>query len=68
MRRVVGILRDVNDELVRANEAIFRPAGAPRPGSPAGTPSPPAGTPASSATIVTGNARAASAEHTGRAA
>ena len=58
MRRVVGILRDVNDELVRANEAIFRPAGAPPPRLPAGT----------SASSVSGSADAAATGHAGQAA
>ena len=31
MRRAIAALRYVNDELTRANEAIFRPVGAPRP-------------------------------------
>ena len=61
MRRTVGTLRYLNDELVRANEAIFRPAGAP-------PPSPPAGTSASGATVPTGSAEAAATEHAGRAA
>jgi hypothetical protein len=30
LRRAIGTLRYVNDELTRANEAIFRPIGAPR--------------------------------------
>ena len=58
MRRLVGILRDVNDELVRANEAIFRPAGAPPPRLPAGT----------SASSVSGSADAAATGHAGQAA
>ena len=33
-RRAARTLRYVNDELVRANEAIFRPAGTLRPGRP----------------------------------
>jgi hypothetical protein len=37
MHRTARTLRYVNDELVRANEAIFRPAGAPPPGPPVGT-------------------------------
>ena len=57
MRRAAATLRHVNDELVRANEAIFRPAGAPPPRPPAGT----------SGTSATGSAEAAT-EHTGRAA
>jgi hypothetical protein len=61
MRRTARTLRYVNDELLRANEAIFRPAGAP-------PPSPPAGTSGSSATSVGGNAEAAATGHTGRAA
>jgi hypothetical protein len=56
MRRTARTLRYVNDELVRANEAIFRPAGASRP---------PAGTSASS---VSGSADAAGAGRTGQAA
>ena len=59
-RRAAATLRHVNDELVRANEAIFRPAGAP-------PPRPPAGTSGTSATSATGSAEAAT-EHTGRAA
>src|SRR5690348_14022130 len=35
MRRAVGSLRYVNDELTRVSEAIFRPAGAPLPHTPA---------------------------------
>ena len=61
MRRTVGTLRYLNDELVRANEAIFRPAGA----APS---SPPAGTSASGATVATSSAEAAATEHAGRAA
>jgi hypothetical protein len=34
--RALRTLRYVNQELVRAMEAIFRPAGAPRPGGQAG--------------------------------
>jgi hypothetical protein len=60
MRRAARALRYVNDELVRANEAIFRPAGAP-------PSSRPAGTTAGSGTIVAGNGKAAT-EYTGRAA
>jgi hypothetical protein len=59
MRRTARTLRYVNDELVRANEAIFRPAGAPPPSLPMGTSS-------TSATSVTGGAAATG--HTGRAA
>jgi len=58
MRRTARTLRYVNDELVRANEAIFRPAGAPLPHSPAGT----------SASSVSGSANAAATGHTGQAA
>ena len=61
LHRTARALRYVNDELVRANEAIFRPAGAP-------PPSPPAGTSASSATSVSGNAEAAATGHNGRVA
>lgn len=61
MRRAAGTLRYANDELLRANEAIFRPVGAP-------PPSPPAGASVSSATTVTGSAGAAAREDTGRAA
>lgn len=61
MRRMVGTLRYVNDELVRANEAIFRPAGAPPPSAAAGTS-------ASRATALAGGAEAAPTEHSGRAA
>lgn len=53
MRRAVSTLRYVNDELMRANEAIFRPAGAPLPSTPAGA--------------SAGSAEAAT-QHTGRAA
>jgi len=60
MRRTARALRYVNDELVRANEAIFRPVGAPPPSPSVGT--------ASSATSVSGNAEAATTGHTGRAA
>jgi hypothetical protein len=34
LRRAIGALQSANDELLRANEAIFRPAGAPRASSP----------------------------------
>ena len=61
MRRAADTLRYVNDELVRANEAIFRPAGAP-------PPRPPAGTSATSATVVTVSAEATATQHTGTAA
>jgi hypothetical protein len=61
MRRAARTLRYVNDELARANEAIFRPVGAPPPG-------PPAGTSASSGTSVGGNAEAAAKKHAGQAA
>jgi hypothetical protein len=61
MRRAVGTLRYINDELTRANEAIFRPAGAPLPNTPAGTS-------AGSPTAVAGSAEAAATEHSGRAA
>jgi hypothetical protein len=56
MRRAIGTLQYVNDELTRANEAIFRPAGAelPRPQAGAST----------SATT----AAAATPEHTSQAA
>jgi hypothetical protein len=67
LRRTVGTLRYVNDELVRANEAIFRPAGAPPPSGSA-TAQRPGGTSSGSATIATGNAKPAATEHTGRAA
>jgi len=58
MRRTARTLRYVNDELVRANEAIFRPAGAPPPRSSEGT----------SASSVSGGADAAATGHAGRAA
>ncbi len=61
IRRTARALRYVNDELVRANEAIFRPVGAP-------PPSPSAGTSASSANSVSGDAEAAATGHNGRAA
>ena len=61
LHRTARALRYVNDELVRANEAIFRPAGAL-------PPSPSAGTSASSATSVSGNAEAAATGHNGRVA
>lgn len=61
MRRTARTLRYVNDELVRANEAIFRPIGAP-------PPSPSVSTAAGRATGVSGNAQAAAARHAGRAA
>jgi hypothetical protein len=32
IRRAISTLRHVNDELMRANDAIFRPAGAPQAG------------------------------------
>jgi hypothetical protein len=32
LRRAIGALRLANDELLRANEAIFRPVGEPRAG------------------------------------
>jgi hypothetical protein len=34
LRRAIGALRFANDELLRANEAMFRPAGAPRDSGP----------------------------------
>jgi hypothetical protein len=58
MHRTARTLRYVNDELMRANEAIFRPAGAPPPG-------PPVTASASSAASVTGDA---ATDHAGRAA
>ena len=61
MHRTARVLRYVNDELVRANEAIFCPVGAPPPG-------PPAGTSVSSGTSVGANAGAAAKKHAGRAA
>lgn len=61
MRRTAHTLRYVNDELVRANEAIFRPIGAPPPSSSAGAA-------ASGATGVSSSARAAAAGHASRAA
>jgi hypothetical protein len=61
MRRTARTLRYVNDELARANEAIFRPIGA--------LPSrPPSGASASGATSVGGNAEAAATRHTSHAA
>jgi hypothetical protein len=43
LRRAIGTLRYVNDELTRANEALlFRPAGAPRAGHPGSDARPPA--------------------------
>ena len=56
MRRAIGALRYVNDELTRANEAIFRPAAASRPRPQAGI--------STSATT----AAAATPEHTSQAA
>jgi hypothetical protein len=41
LRRAIGTLRYVNDELTRANEALFRPVGAPRAGRPGGAARPP---------------------------
>jgi hypothetical protein len=61
MHRTARALRYVNDELARANEAIFRPVGAPPPSSSAGTA-------ASSATSGSGNAEAAAIGHGGRVA
>jgi hypothetical protein len=61
MRRTARTLRYVNDELVRANEAIFRPIGTAPPG-------PSTGTAASSAASVSGNAGAAVTGHPNRAA
>jgi hypothetical protein len=44
LRRAIGALQSANDELLRANEAIFRPAGAPRASGPgAARVAPPAG-------------------------
>jgi hypothetical protein len=60
MHRTARTLRYVNDELMRANEAIFRPVGAPPPG-------PSAGTSASSASSASSDAAAATG-HTGRVA
>jgi hypothetical protein len=37
MRRMIGMLRYVNDELVRSHEALARPAGAPLSRPEAGT-------------------------------
>ena len=34
IRRMIGTLRYANEELLRAHEAIARPAGLPRPGPP----------------------------------
>jgi hypothetical protein len=43
LRRAIGKLRYVNDELTRANEALlFRPIGAPRAGRPGSAARPPA--------------------------
>jgi len=56
MRRAIGALRYVNDELMRANEAIFRPAGPARRRPQAGV--------SASATTAT----AAIPEHTSQAA
>jgi hypothetical protein len=61
MRRTARALRYVNDEVVRANEAIFRPAGAP-PASPS------VDTAASSAASASGNAGAAATVHPSRVA
>jgi hypothetical protein len=41
LRRAIGTLRYVNDELTRANEALFRPVGAPRGGRPGSAARPP---------------------------
>jgi hypothetical protein len=57
MRRTTRTLRYVNDELVRANEAIFRPAGAPPPRPPLVPPP-----------AVSGSADAAAIGHNGQAA
>jgi hypothetical protein len=38
LRRAIGTLRYLNDELTRANEALFRPVGAPRAGRPEAVP------------------------------
>jgi hypothetical protein len=61
MRRTARTLRYVNDELVRANEAIFRPIGAPPPSASVSTA-------AGRATGVSGNAQAVATGHTSRAA
>ena len=61
MHRTARTLRYINDELARANEAIFRPVGAPPPSSSAGTS-------ASSTTSVGGNAEAAATGQDGRVA
>ena len=61
LHRTARALRYVNDELVRANEAIFRPPGAP-------PPSPSAGTSASSVTSVGGKAEAEATGQNGRVA
>lgn len=61
MRRSAGTLRYINDELVRAHEAISLRAGAP-------PPHPPAGTSASSPTAVDGSEEASATAHTDRAA
>jgi hypothetical protein len=57
MRRTARTLRYVNDELVRANEAIFRPAGAPPPSSVSGA-----------SVGVSGNAEGAATGRAGHAA
>ena len=58
MRRTARTLRYVNDELVRANEGMFRPAGASPPRPPAGI----------SASSVSGSADAAATGHASQAA
>ena len=56
MRRAIGALRYVNDELMRAHEAIARPAGTPLPRPQAG------------ASTTPTTAAAATFEHTSQAA
>jgi hypothetical protein len=54
LHRTARTLRYVNDELMRANEAIFRPVGAPPPGPPEGTSASSATSDAAAATGRTG--------------
>lgn len=69
LRRAIDTLRYLNDELTRANEAIFRPVGASRAGHPSSTtrPSMSAGA-GSGATARQPGAAEAGADGAGRAA
>jgi hypothetical protein len=69
LRRAIGALRLANDELLRANEAIFRPVGEPRGSGPVATTraTPSAGAGADGGSRPPGSARAGGGD-SGRAA